>query len=54
MPAPTDEMADENFIKRVVAGPGDTLSIEDGIPIVNGEPFTGRLGNSPMSRDRRL
>ena len=27
-----------NFIKRVVAGPGDTLRIEDGHPIVNGEP----------------
>ena len=40
-PEPTPEMADENFIKRVVAGPGDTLSIEDGIPIVNGEPFEG-------------
>jgi len=39
--APTDEMADENFIKRVVAGPGDTLSIKGGIPIVNGKPFTG-------------
>ncbi len=37
-PEPTDEMADTNFIKRVVAGPGDTLSIENGNPIVNGEP----------------
>ena len=37
---PTHE-ADENFIKRVVAVPGDTLSIKNGIPIVNGEPFTG-------------
>jgi signal peptidase I len=38
---PTPEEADENFIKRVVAGPGDTLRIENGIPIVNGEPFEG-------------
>jgi signal peptidase I len=30
-------MAETNFIKRVVAGPGDTLSIENGTPIVNGE-----------------
>ena len=30
------EMADTNFIKRVVAGPGDTLSIRDGHPVVNG------------------
>jgi signal peptidase I len=34
---PTEEMADTNFIKRVVAGPGDTLAIEKGVPIVNGE-----------------
>jgi signal peptidase I len=38
-PEPTPEMADTNFIKRVVAGPGDTLSIERGTPIVNGEPL---------------
>ena len=25
------------FVKRIVAGPGDTLSIEDGLPIVDGE-----------------
>jgi signal peptidase I len=36
-PEPTPEMADTNFIKRVVAGPGDTLAIEDGVPVVNGE-----------------
>jgi signal peptidase I len=40
-PEPTPERADENFIKRVVAGPGDTLSIDAGIPIVNGEPLEG-------------
>jgi signal peptidase I len=34
---PTPEQADVNFIKRIVAGPGDTLRIEDGVPIVNGE-----------------
>jgi signal peptidase I len=38
---PTPERADENFIKRVVAVPGDELSVQDGIPIVNGEPFEG-------------
>ena len=37
-PEPTDEMAETNFIKRVVAGPGDRLRIENGVPIVNGEP----------------
>jgi signal peptidase I len=36
-PAPGENMAEENFIKRVVAGPGDTLRIVDGNPIVNGE-----------------
>ncbi len=40
-PQPTAEMADTNFIKRVVAEPGDQLRIENGIPIVNGEPFEG-------------
>jgi signal peptidase I len=38
---PTPEEGTTNFIKRVVAVPGDTLSIKDGIPIVNGEPFSG-------------
>src|SRR5215208_5974820 len=33
--------ADETYIKRVVAGPGDRLKVVDGTPIVNGEPFEG-------------
>jgi signal peptidase I len=33
---PTPEESDTNFIKRIVAGPGDRLSIKDGHPIVNG------------------
>jgi signal peptidase I len=41
---PVDQRSDTNFIKRVVAGPGDTLRIEDGVPVVNGvaaeESFT--------------
>lgn len=36
-PEPVDERSDTNFIKRVVAGPGDTLSIRNGTPVVNGE-----------------
>jgi len=41
----TPQEADENFIKRIVAGPGDTLSIREGHPVVNGvekvdEPYT--------------
>jgi signal peptidase I len=36
-PAPTpEEDGDTNFIKRIVAGPGDRLSIRDGHPVVNG------------------
>lgn len=38
-PRPTPEDSDTNFIKRVVAEPGDRLRIEDGTPIVNGEPL---------------
>jgi signal peptidase I len=38
-PSPGEEMGDNNFIKRVVAGPGDRLRIVDGNPIVNGEPI---------------
>lgn len=34
---PTPDMSDTNFIKRIVAGPGDRLRIEDGHPVVNGE-----------------
>lgn len=37
-PVPTDGESDQNFIKRIVAGPGDRLRIENGHPIVNGEP----------------
>ncbi|HEX5983118.1 MAG TPA: signal peptidase I [Solirubrobacterales bacterium] len=36
-PKPTAERSDQNFIKRIVAGPGDTLSIKEGHPVVNGE-----------------
>lgn len=42
-PAPTKSEASVNFIKRIVAGPGDTLAIVDGHAVVNGkrqrEPF---------------
>jgi signal peptidase I len=34
---PTEEESETNFIKRIVAGPGDTLSIVNGHPVVNGE-----------------
>lgn len=32
----TPEKADDTFIKRIVAGPGDTLSVKNGLPVVNG------------------
>jgi signal peptidase I len=40
-PEPTAEEADTNFIKRVVALPGDQLKVLNGIPIVNGKPVEG-------------
>jgi signal peptidase I len=35
-PKPTAAESSQNFIKRIVAGPGDTLSIKNGHPVVNG------------------
>jgi len=49
-PRGTPEKADTNFIKRVVAGPGDTVSIRDGHVVLNGkrqsEPFIRPCGGS--------
>ena len=36
-PISTGKEADTNYIKRIVAGPGDRLRVEDGHPVVNGE-----------------
>ncbi|MGH2967794.1 MAG: signal peptidase I [Solirubrobacteraceae bacterium] len=47
---PTDERADVNFIKRLVAGPGDRIAIRGGHVILNGErqrePFIRPCGGS--------
>jgi signal peptidase I len=39
-PKPTTQKADVNFIKRVVATPGDRLQIRNGHAIVNGKPLS--------------
>ena len=36
-PEATAEKSGDTFIKRIVAGPGDTISVEGGLPVVNGE-----------------
>lgn len=38
-PQSVPEHSETNFIKRVIAVPGDRLRVEDGVPIVNGEPI---------------
>ncbi len=49
-PRPTSDRADVNFIKRVVAGPGDKLRIEAGKAIVNGKPLNEPYAQ-PCPRD---
>jgi signal peptidase I len=48
-PKPTAEHSDQTFIKRVVAMGGDTVSVRDGIAIVNGHrqpaPFAAACGD---------
>jgi signal peptidase I len=36
-PRPVTRRSDQNFIKRIVAGPGDRFSVRAGHPVVNGE-----------------
>jgi signal peptidase I len=50
-PRPTAAESSQNFIKRIVAGPGDLLSVRDGHPVVNGvektdEPYTMPCGSA--------
>ena len=37
-PEAVDGESPDTFIKRIVAGPGDTVAVQDGIPVVNGTP----------------
>jgi signal peptidase I len=51
-PKPTPGESDQNFIKRIVAGPGDTLSVRNGHPVVNGvekreESYIKPCGSAP-------
>lgn len=45
-----DEPAEENFIKRIVATPGDTLRVKNGHAIVNGERIPDDFTNPCISR----
>ncbi|HWH43177.1 MAG TPA: signal peptidase I [Thermoleophilaceae bacterium] len=51
-PAPTDEQADTNFIKRVVGMPGDRLKVIEGRVYINGkvqdEPFIQPDAGCPL------
>ncbi len=51
-PQPTKNESEQNFIKRIVALPGDELSIRNGHPVVNGvektdEPYIIPCGSAP-------
>jgi len=39
-PASTEQEAGDNFIKRIVAGPGDKIAVKEGHPVVNGKMIT--------------
>ena len=51
-PRPTDDRSETNFIKRIVAEPGDRLRIVEGRVVLNGrpqpEPFTNPSADCPI------
>ena len=54
-PQPTPGQSGETFIKRIVAGPGDTISIKNGHPVVNGvektdEPYINPCQSCTLPR----
>jgi signal peptidase I len=58
-PRSTSKPLSEYFIKRIVAGPGDTLSIREGHPVVNGveksdEPYTNPCASCNFPRPIRV
>jgi len=48
--APTAEKSDQNFIKRVVAGPGDELVVIDGRAVTNGKVLAAANGDATPSQ----
>jgi signal peptidase I len=47
----TPQESSQNFIKRIVAGPGDSISVKEGHPVVNGvekkdEPYITPCGGT--------
>jgi len=48
-PKPTEGESGQSFAKRIVAGPGDTLSIREGHPVVNGIEKTDEPYITPCS-----
>jgi signal peptidase I len=48
-PQPTSEESSQNFIKRIVAVGGDTLSVKEGHPVVNGVEKTNEPYINPCA-----
>ena len=38
----------EVLLKRVIAGPGDTVAVVDGVPVINGEPASVEEANGGL------
>jgi signal peptidase I len=51
-PEPSSRESDTNFIKRIVAGPGDRLRIVRGVPVVNGVKADQSYDTNPCISSR--